>query len=173
MEAHRPQFPIGIFKKPEIITKSDKDKAIEVLANFPKQIATLTATLDNATLDKPYREGSWSIRQLIHHVSDSHTHAYNRLRWTLSENTPTIKAYDQDAYAKAKDYRLAPISWSIDHLRVIHQKLVYIFQNLTETEWKRSFIHPETNAEIDLEELVLTYAWHSAHHYAHIENALA
>jgi len=172
MKTTSEKYPIGPFEKPEFITYAQKEEAIKVLASFPQQLKSLTEPLSDDVLNSPYREGSWTIRQLIHHISDSHTHSYNRVRWTLSEDQPVIKAYDQEGYAKALDYSVAPISWSIKHLEAIHQKLVFIYENLTEDQWKRSFIHPETKEAINLEALVLLYAWHSKHHYAHIKNAL-
>lgn len=172
METTSEKYPIGPFEKPATITEAHKKEAIQVLASFPQELKSLTHLLQDEVLDSPYRKGSWTIRQLIHHISDSHTHSYNRVRWTLSEEKPVIKAYDQEAYAKAKDYTVLPISWSIKHLEVIHQKLVFIYENLTDEQWKRSFIHPETHEEINLEALVLLYAWHSKHHFAHIKNAL-
>ncbi|MCT8340847.1 putative metal-dependent hydrolase [Flavobacteriaceae bacterium TK19130] len=166
------QFPIGKLKLPETISKSDLEEAITVLKLFPEQLKQLVYTLKEEQLEMPYREGSWTIRQLIHHISDSHHHAYNRIRWTLTEDTPTIKAYDQDAYASMDDYNTAPIVWSLTHIEILHQKMVAILSNLGEEEWNRSYHHPETDLDVSLKALALTYAWHSLHHYAHIKNAL-
>lgn len=172
MDIAQLQYPIGKFKKPETITKEHIEAAIKVLQVFPKQLNELTFNLKCETLDLPYRPDGWTIRQLVHHISDSHHHCYNRIRWTLTEDKPTIKAYDQDSFSKMEDYQKAPIAWSIDHLEAIHRKIVFILQNVSESDWERSFIHPETNEEIPLKELALLYAWHSRHHYAHIKNAL-
>lgn len=170
MNIEQLKFPIGPLKFPDKITQQHLDKALEVLAIFPEQLKLLTLSLSQIQLDSPYRPEGWTIRQLIHHIADSHHHFYNRLRWTLSEENPTIKAYNQDAYASLYDYTRAPITWSLDHIDILHKKIVYLYQSLTNQEWERTFIHPETKKEINLKQLVLTYAWHSMHHYAHIKN---
>ncbi|HPF10604.1 MAG TPA: putative metal-dependent hydrolase [Flavobacteriaceae bacterium] len=172
MELDQLKYPIGKFKKPQEITKDQREEAIDILALFPEQLKQLTYNLKDAVIDQPYRPGGWTIRQLVHHISDSHTHCYNRVRWTLTEDNPLIKAYDQDAFAQMYDYQKAPIAWSISHLEAIHQKMVYIFRNLSEDEWNRTFRHPETGEEIALKSMVMLYAWHSMHHFAHIKNAL-
>jgi hypothetical protein len=169
----KPQFPIGPLHIPATISREDLDKAIQVLKVFPAQLKLLTQTLTDAQLEMPYRDGSWTIRQLIHHIADAHHHSYNRLRWTLSENTPLIKAYDQDAYAVLEDYTTMPIAWSLTHIEVLHQKLTYILERLKKEDWKKAYIHPETNSEVSLAAMAITYAWHSMHHLAHIKNGLA
>ena len=143
-----------------------------VLQVFPEQLKHLTYNLTDDQLNTPYREGGWTIRQLIHHISDSHHHAYNRLRWALSEDNPMIKAYDQDAFSEIVDYSQAPIAWSIQHLEVIHRKMVYILESLSEEQWNRTFRHPEMEKPMSIKELALMYSWHSMHHFAHISNAL-
>ena len=109
---------------------------------------------------------------MIHHISDSHHHSYNRFRWALTEDKPKIKAYFQDAFAAMDDYTTAPIAWSIAHIEAVHQKLVYILEGLTDHQWERTFIHPEGDKEFNLKQLALTYSWHSMHHFSHIKNAL-
>ena len=166
------QYPIGKFQEPETISNEALEEAIKVLALFPEQLKLITYQLTDTTLNTPYRPDGWTIRQLVHHIADSHHHCYNRIRWTLTEDTPTIKAYDQDAHGKMKDYVEAPIVWSLSHIEALHQKIVYLFNHLSEAEWERSFIHPETNEEVTLKTMALMYAWHSMHHFAHIKNAL-
>lgn len=166
------QFPIGSLHLPEIITHRHIAAALEVLQTFPEQLKRVSLQISEEKLDTPYREGSWTIRQLIHHIADSHNHCYNRIRWTLTEDSPTIKAYNQDGYAALTDYQKTPIAWSITHLEVLHKKIVYIFSTLDEQQWNRFFIHPETSKKVSVKQMALTYAWHSNHHLAHIKNAL-
>lgn len=172
MKNSRPQFPIGSLNIPKEITPSITKEAIEVLRHFPEKLILLTASLDDKQLDQPYRDGSWTLRQLVHHISDSHNHAYNRIRWALTEDSPVIKAYNQDAFAEMKDYKTAPISWSLKHIEVIHYKLDSILSSLTEEQWNRYFVHPETNTQVTIKEMAQTYSWHSLHHYMHLKNAL-
>ena len=172
MDIEQLKYPIGKFKKPENITNEDLIEALKVLQIFPEQLKLITLNLKEEVLDSPYRPEGWTIRQLIHHISDSHHHFYNRIRWTLTENNPLIKAYDQDAFAQLADYKKAPIAWSLAHIEVLHQKIVYVLQGLSEEQWIRTFIHPETKDEIGLKHLAMLYSWHSMHHFTHIKNAL-
>jgi len=166
------KYPIGPLRIPEEISDAHIDEAITVLKLFPEQLKLLTFHLNDEVLDTPYRPDGWSIRQLIHHISDSHHHSYNRFRWALTEDNPKIKAYHQDAFAAMDDYKSAPIAWSLTHIEAVHHKLVIILQGLSEEQWGRTFIHPEGDKQIDLKQLALTYSWHSMHHFAHIKNAL-
>lgn len=166
------KYPIGRFERTKDVSPKALTEAISILQIFPEQIKQYTYNLSDETLDKPYREGGWTIRQLIHHISDSHHHAYNRIRWALTEDNPEIKVYDQDQYAKLDDYSVAPISWSIQHLDAVHRKLVYLLENSDDASLERTFRHPEMDEPMSVKELALMYAWHSMHHFAHIKNAL-
>ncbi len=168
----RPQYPIGPLQIPATITEDELKVAVAVLKKFPAQLRTLTQDLSDAVLNQPYRDDSWTIRQLVHHISDSHNHSYNRIRWALSENSPLIKAYDQDAYANMDDYKTMPIAWSLNHIEVIHHKIIYIFDNLSKEDWKKQWIHPDTKKEMTVEQTAHMYAWHSMHHFTQIKNAL-
>ena len=166
------KFPIGRFDPPKEISKQRLEEAIMVLEVFPGQLKQLVYGLDDYYLDRPYRPGGWSLRQLIHHIADSHHHAYNRLRWALTEENPVIKAYDQDAFATLGDYQKAPIAWSILHIEALHQKMVYLLNELDEAQWQRTYVHPETQEQTDIKTLAQLYAWHSMHHYAHLKNGI-
>lgn len=172
MELEQLKYPIGKFKIPENISEKDLREAITILQIFPERLKLLVYNLDDTVLNTPYRPEGWTIRQLIHHISDSHHHSYNRFRWALTEDNPLIKAYDQNAFAEMKDYKTAPIAWSISHLEAVHQKLVYMLESLSSEQWKRTFRHPETDDTMNLKELALMYSWHSMHHFTHIKNAL-
>ena len=175
MDLEQQKYPIGKLNVPETITEAVISEALTVLQLFPEQLKLTTYSLKDAQLDLPYRdgEGVWTIRQLIHHIADSHHHAYNRIRWTLSEENPTAKVYDQDAFAKSYDYKHAPIAWSVSHIEVLHQKMVYILSNLSEAQWERTYVHPADDKVWTLKEVALQYAWHSMHHFAHIKNGVA
>lgn len=172
MDLEQLKYPIGTLKFPKEFKRGHLDQAIKVLQLFPEQLKLLTYNLKDEVLDQPYRPGGWTVRQLIHHISDSHHHSYNRLRWALTENNPTIKAYNQDSFASLEDYASAPISWSVAHIEAVHQKLVYILEHLSDEQWERSFVHPETEATLTLKELAWMYSWHSMHHFMQLKNAL-
>jgi hypothetical protein len=167
-----PQYPIGPLQISEIITEKELKDAIKVLKEFPAQLRKLTENRSDAELKRPYREGSWTIQQLVHHISDSHNHSYNRIRWALTEDKPLIKAYDQDAFAKMEDYKSMAIFWSLKHIEVLHFKMVYIYESLSKEDWQRQWIHPETKKVMTIAQTAMMYAWHSKHHLAHIENGL-
>ncbi|MDN3666526.1 YfiT family bacillithiol transferase [Algibacter miyuki] len=166
------KYPIGQFERPEIITSQDIESWIVVLEQFPDRLELLVQNLSDAQLDTPYRPEGWTIRQVVHHLSDSHHHSYTRFKWALTEDKPLIKAYYEDRWGELVDSKKAPITMSLLHLRAIHVKLVYLLKTLSETDLKACFIHPETNSEVPLDVNIGNYAWHSNHHYAHIENLM-
>ena len=165
------KYPIGKVNIPDKITVEDSQKWISLLEAFPRKMRLLTQNLSEQQLNTPYREGGWTIRQVVHHVVDSHYNSYIRFKWTLTEDRPVIKAYHEDRWAELHDYK-APIELSLKALESLHAKWVYLLKGLTETDLKRVFIHPETNEEVSLERNIAIYAWHSKHHYAHIENLI-
>ena len=168
----RLRYPIGKFQVPEYITSDLLEEWIITLEQYPARLKVLVNLLSKSQLDTPYRPNGWTVRQLIHHLSDSHQHSYIRFKWALTENKPVIKSYNENLWAEPHDSKKAPISMSLEHLKAVHSKLVYLLKGLDETEWSKRFIHPETNKEVSLKLNVGIYAWHSNHHYAHIENLL-
>mgnify|MGYP001823656381 CR=1 FL=1 len=166
------KYPIGKFERPSNITPEIIESWISILEHFPERLENLVKNLSESQLDTPYRPDGWTIRQVVHHVSDSHHHSYTRFKWALTEDTPTIKAYYEARWAELSDSKTAPILMSLNHLRVIHFKLVYLLRNMTEDNLNKTFIHPEGNNTVVLKENIGIYAWHSNHHYAHIEELL-
>lgn len=166
------RYPIGLFKVPEEITPSQIKEWIVALEQLPSRLKTLVQDLTEAQLDSPYRPGGWTVRQTVHHVSDSHHNSYTRFKWALTEDTPMIKAYDEKGWADLFDTRTAPIGLSLAHLSAVHAKLVYLLRGLSEEQLKKSFLHPEGNTKSTLEENIGRYVWHGNHHFAHIQNLL-
>lgn len=166
------KYPIGQFECPSPITKADIKNWITVLEQFPIRFEALVKHLTKEQLDTVYRPGGWTVRQVVHHVSDSHHHSYTRFKWALTEDKPLIKAYNEADWAELSDSKNDPIQMSLEHIKAIHYKLVNLLKQLTEEDLKKRFIHPETNSEVVLSYNVGNYAWHSNHHYAHIENLL-
>ncbi|MFI1745848.1 YfiT family bacillithiol transferase [Thalassobellus sediminis] len=166
------KYPIGQFDCPTNISKEHIASWISILEHFPDKLENLVKDLTNEQLDTVYRPGGWAIRQVVHHLSDSHHHSYTRFKWALTEGKPVIKAYHEERWAELIDSKIAPIEMSLLHLKAIHTKLVYLLKTFNESDLNRCFIHPETNSEVLLSFNIGNYAWHSSHHYAHIENVL-
>ncbi len=166
------RYPIGKFISPDIITEGHLIEWITILEHLPGKLSNLVSPLNDIQLDTPYRSGGWTLRQVVHHISDSHHHSYIRFKWALTEDKPLIKPYYEQEWAKLFDTKTAPIQMSLDHLKAVHFKLVYLLKGLTEEQLNRSFIHPEGNVEVVLKQNIGIYAWHGSHHYAHIENLI-
>ncbi len=166
------KYPIGHANIPEKISAEDIENWINILEKFPKKFSALTSELTEEQLETPYRPDGWTLRQTIHHVADSHHHSYIRFKWALTEDNPLIKAYFEARWANLHDTREAPIHLSLNALASTHAKLVYLLRGLSFEELQQSFIHPETNQEVTLAKNIGVYAWHGAHHYAHIEHLL-
>lgn len=171
-EQQKLKYPIGQFDCPKPILKEHIESWISILEHFPTRLENLVRNLSDEQLDTQYRPDGWTIRQVVHHVSDSHHHSYSRFKWTLTEDEPVIKAYYEARWAALKDSKMAPIQMSINHLKAIHFKLVYLLKTLSEDDLNKYFIHPETNDKVVLKKNIGIYAWHSDHHYAHIQNLL-
>lgn len=166
------KYPIGQFQCPEKITEKHIAEWVSTLETFPIRFEALVKHLSKEQLDTPYRPDGWTIRQVVHHVSDSHHHSYTRFKWALTEDKPLIKAYNEADWAELNDSKSAPIQMSVEHLKAIHYKLVNLLKGMSKEDFNRSFIHPETNSEVFLSYNTGNYAWHSNHHYAHVENIM-
>ncbi|MBL4604530.1 MAG: putative metal-dependent hydrolase [Flavobacteriaceae bacterium] len=166
------RYPIGVFSAPKTSTEKIKQEWIQVLEDFPTRLEELVQNLSEIQLDTPYRKGGWTVRQVVHHCADSHHNSYIRFKWALTEDRPTIKAYDEKKWAELFDSKSAPINLSIAHLKGVHAKLVYLLRGTKDTDLEKFFVHPADNGKVILRENIGVYAWHCNHHYAHIENLL-
>jgi hypothetical protein len=166
-----PRYPVGRFTPPATITSGERNDAIATLAELPEQLRNAVDGLSFAQLSTPYREGGWTLRQVVHHVPDSHINAYVRVKLALTEDWPTIKPYDEAAWAKLHDVA-APVEWSLELVESLHARWVMLLQSLNDEQWKRGCHHPE-NGPMTVELLALLYAWHSRHHVAHITHVRA
>lgn len=162
-----PRYPVGRFERPENITPDQRQAWMGILAALPGQLKNWVASAPASALDVPYREGGWTARQVIHHLADSHLNSYIRFRLALTEDRPTIKPYDEAAWATLSDAATGPVEPSLEVLDGIHYRLVRLLEGLTEDQWKREFIHPERGV-VDLPTTLAMYAWHSRHHLAHL-----
>lgn len=163
------KYPIGNFVPPANISTNDREQYIDNLDALPGKLRTLVTNLSKNQLDTPYRDGGWTVRQVVHHLPDSHLNSYIRFKWALTETKPRIKAYDEKAWAALPDATEAPIEFSLSLLESIHNRWVYLLKSLQEADWNRSFEHPETNKLVPLDLNLALYSWHGRHHLAHIE----
>ena len=166
-ETHDPRFPIGDFEKPETITEEDLKHAILTLAEMPEQMREAVRGLDEEQLNTPYRDGGWTVRQVVHHVADSHSTAAFRLRKALTEDWPVVSGYDEAAFAGLADVAGAPVEWSLELIESVHARWVMLLQSLSPEKFQRGFKHEE-RGPMALDVATLLYAWHSRHHVAHI-----
>ena len=161
-----PRYPVGKFAWPETISRDELDAAIAEIAALPAQLRGAVKSLSAEQLDTPYREGGWTVRQVVHHVPDSHLNSYVRFKLALTENEPIIKPYDEAAWARLVDSKAA-IEPSLELLEALHGRWVTLMRGMTDAEWRRRFTHPErVLARLDI--TAALYAWHSRHHLAHV-----
>jgi uncharacterized damage-inducible protein DinB len=162
-----PRYPIGKYE-PQPFSEALKEKWILDIQFLPEELERALLNLDQAQLATPYREGGWSVIQLVHHVADSHMNAYIRLKLAITEINPTIKPYDEKAWAELPDNNQVPVNVSITLLHALHQRWTATLKNLSETDWDRTVLHPATGREMSVWFLLGLYAWHGKHHTNHI-----
>jgi len=162
-----PRFPIGKFAMPENVTTAMRAGAIGEIAAAPGRVRAAVHGLSEAQLDTPYREGGWTVRQVVHHLADSHMNAYVRWRLALTETEPTIKPYEEGAWAKLEDAAHGPVEVSLRLLEPLHERWTGLLQSVKDHEFARTFRHPEHGVRT-LDWMLFLYAWHGKHHAAHI-----
>lgn len=162
-----PRYPIGNYEPPKDVTADMRRKAIEEIAAAPAQLRAALHGLNDAQLATPYREGGWTLRQVVHHLPDSHMNAYIRWRFALTENEPTIKPYNESAWAKLEDAAHAPAEISLKLLESLHERWVHLLRSLKAEDFAKTFRHPDHGVR-SLDWMLFLYAWHGKHHTAHI-----
>lgn len=160
-------YPVGKFSMPSSVSAQELARFVDQIAETPARMRAAVAGFDDAQLDTPYRPGGWTVRQVVHHVPDSHMNSYVRFRLALTEDAPVIKPYEEARWAELHDARTLPIEPSLDLLESLHARWVPLLRSLTEADWKRIFRHPELGP-VRLEQNAALYAWHGRHHVAHI-----
>jgi hypothetical protein len=161
------RYPIGKFQYAGSASDSDIRTWIDQIAELPSKMRDAVAGLSAEQLDTPYRPGGWTVRQVIHHVPDSHINSYVRFRLALTEDEPIIKPYEENRWAELPDARTAPVELSLDLLEMLHRRWTLLLNDLGKAELAKSFRHPELGL-VTLERNVALYAWHGRHHMAHI-----
>lgn len=162
-----PRFPIGKYE-PQPFSEKQKEQWLADIKFLPNAIENAVHQLDEQQLQTPYREGGWTVHQLVHHVADSHVNAYIRFKLGYTEENPTIKPYEEKEWAKTADVKNLPINVSITLLYALHQRWYEFLQSFTPDDWLKTLFHPEHKKEFTLWHFLGMYAWHSRHHVAHI-----
>jgi len=171
MTDEQQKYPIGKFKAPVSYTQEDIRTWITIIKEFPGRLRHAIIALNEKQLDTPYRLGGWTLRQVVHHVADSHMNSLMRFKWALTEENTTIKPYDEADWALLPDYRL-PVEPSLKILEGIHQRWAALLESFTEDEWNRTFVNPESGNTLQLKKALALYAWHSKHHLAHVTETI-
>ncbi len=161
------RYPIGKFSWAGTQTVEERNHCIDEIAATPSRMRKAVGGLSTAQLDTPYRDGGWTVRQVVHHVPDSHLNSYIRFKFALTEHEPTIKPYDEAQWAELIDGRTAPIEPSLSLLEGLHDRWTLFLRSLSEEDVKRRFHHPELGV-VTIDQYIALYAWHGAHHVAHI-----
>ena len=161
------RYPVGKFVGQEKTTTADRQQFIAQIAEAPTKLRAAVKGLSEQQLDTPYRDGGWTVRQLVHHLPDSHLNAYVRFKLAVTEDQPTIKTYEQQLWAELPDAKTGPIEPSLTLLDSLHQRWVLFLKSLSPADYARKLKHPEMG-EVVLDKYLAMYAWHGRHHVAHI-----
>jgi DinB superfamily len=161
------RYPIGPFAFEGPLTDGQRQRFIDQIAEAPAKLCAAVEGLSPQQLDTPYRPGGWTVRQVVHHLPDSHLNSYVRFKLALTEEGPTIKPYYEDRWAELEDARHAPLNISLTLLESLHRRWVMLLRSLAEKDFARTFLHPELGV-MSLEKNLSLYAWHGRHHVAHI-----
>jgi hypothetical protein len=161
------RYPIGPAPSRMSLTPEERRTMVDEIAAAPARMRKAVVDLDDRQLDTPYRDQGWTVRQVVHHVADSHLNAYVRLKLAVTEDEPTIRPYDEAAWARLGDYETTHIATSLMLLEALHERWIHVFRCLEEADYARKFRHPD-HGLVTIDWLVAMYAWHSRHHVAHI-----
>ena len=161
------RYPVGKFQYPAELTPDELQRAIDEIAEAPAKLREAVKGLADQQLDTPYREGGWTIRQVVHHVPDSHVNSYVRFKLAMTEENPTIRPYHEDRWAELEEARTAPVEVSLALLDSLHYRWVLFLRSFSEADFRRTFNHPELGA-MTVHKNIALYAWHGKHHIAHV-----
>jgi hypothetical protein len=162
------RYPTGKFSPKDSYAPAEIQDNINSIEALPAKVEALIKNFSASKFDSAYREGGWTARQVLHHLADSHMNAYIRFKWTLTENTPVMKAYDEKLWAETPETRLDPVI-SINLLKALHIKWVALLKLIRQDDLMKEFTHPETKKQVRLDRLIALYAWHGEHHLGHLE----
>ena len=164
------RYPIGIYSPKENISEEDISGYISIIESFPEKLLLAVKDLTDEQLDTEYRPGGWTIRQVVHHVVDSHINSYIRFKLALTEDNPAIRPYLEEKWAELPEGKSATVELSLPLLAALHKRWTVMLKNITKDELRRTYYHPESKNESTIAQLMELYAWHCEHHLAHIVN---
>jgi hypothetical protein len=167
------RYPVGRFTRPASLSPAERKEAIDAIAATPAAMRAAVKGLTDAQLDTPYRPDGWTVRQVVHHVPDSHMNAYIRCKLALTEDVPTIKPYDEAKWAELDDGTSKLVEQSLTLLETLHARWVFLLRRLQPSDFARTYNHPEYDTPMSLDAAVAMYAWHGKHHVAHITSLRA
>lgn len=165
-----PRYPIGRFSYDGDPSRGAIDRSIAAVESLPNALRAAVEGLNEAQMNTPYREGGWTSHQVVHHVADSHMNAYIRMKFAMTEEAPTIKPYDEAAWARLSDTRVVPAAVSLDLIDSLHARWVALMRGMTDGDFERTYIHPDHRRAVPMREVVALYAWHGRHHTGHIRS---
>ena len=162
------RYPVGKFAPPAAPSSpGEREAFIAEIDEAPSRLRAAVAGLSEAQLDTPYRDGGWTVRQVVHHLPDSHLNSYVRFRLALTEDNPTIRGYMEERWAELADARSGPVDLSLALLEMLHRRWTLLLRSLGEEQWRRTFLHPDLG-KVTLDRNLALYAWHGRHHVAHV-----
>jgi hypothetical protein len=166
------RYPVGRFERIAArLNRAGREPFLKTLEDTPARIRALVGALSDADLERPYRPGGWTVRQVVHHIPDSHMNAYIRMKLAVTEDSPTIRTYEEQLWAELPEAKSGPVEMSLALLEALHRRWTTFLRNLSDEQFTRVFLHPEWG-RVEVGEAVALYAWHCRHHTAHIEQAL-
>ena len=163
-----PKYPIGKYEA-QPFSESQKKNLIADIQFLPNELEQAIENLDEAQLHTPYRDGGWTVHQLVHHIADSHMNSFIRFKLALTEDNPTIKPYDENAWSEMADVQKEPINVSITLIYALHKRWLTLLQNMSDADFEKTLFNPQRRGQLTLWEMLGIYAWHGKHHVAHIK----
>lgn len=172
LDIEKLKYPIGNFVTPQNYSHDQRSKDISIIKDLPHKLKQTIYNLDDAQLDTPYRPGGWTVRQLVHHLADSHMNSFIRFKLTLTEDNPTIKPYDQAAWCDMEESKKLPVNASLNILSGVHERLTAMLNAMQEDDFTKKLYHPEMEKQLTLNRMLSLYSWHSEHHLAQIKGLI-
>ena len=162
------RYPVGKFTFPDKISTEEISFMIKIIEELPQKLRNAVSDMSEEQLNTPYREGGWTVRQVVHHLFDSHSNSYTRMKLAMTEDNPTIKPYMEARWAELEDGKNAPVELGLKLLELLHERWIIFLSSLSEKDLQRTFFHPDNRRSQTITQTIALYAWHSRHHLAHI-----